>query len=230
MQTHTSQEIISKLSLLFDKIKQGNVSENEIDDAVKLSSDLHERFVILRYKSFEQKVFKKADEVKNEKIMAVPEKKVVKTQQVMSEQTPIDFSVFDEPEVKEEVIVTETEKEVIATVDEEPLFEETKSEEDVVSSDWGNYISKVVEESKGGIQKRIENLTSSFGLNERMLYTNELFDNSSDSFSNTLNLLDKLSDWDEAKSGLIRLAELNDWDKETNALDGFIAHIYRCYA
>lgn len=230
MQTHTSQEIISKLSLLFDKIKQGNVSENEIDDAVKLSSDLHERCVILRYKSFEQKVFKKADEVKNEKIMAVPEKKVVKTQQVMSEQTPIDFSVFDEPEVKEEVIVTETEKEVIATVDEEPLFEETKSEEDVVSSDWGNYISKVVEESKGGIQKRIENLTSSFGLNERMLYTNELFDNSSDSFSNTLNLLDKLSDWDEAKSGLIRLAELNDWDKETNALDGFIAHIYRCYA
>ncbi|MFT7345199.1 MAG: hypothetical protein ACI9XP_001793 [Lentimonas sp.] len=230
MQTHTSQEIISKLSLLFDKIKQGNVSENEIDDAVKLSSDLHERCVILRYKSFEQKVFKKADEVKNEKIMAVPEKKVVKTQQVMSEQTPIDFSVFDEPEVKEEVIVTEAEKEVIATVDEEPLFEETKSEEDVVSSDWGNYISKVVEESKGGIQKRIENLTSSFGLNERMLYTNELFDNSSDSFSNTLNLLDKLSDWDEAKSGLIRLAELNDWDKETNALDGFIAHIYRCYA
>lgn len=60
----------------------------------------------------------------------------------------------------------------------------------------------------------VPDLTKAFAINDRLLYINSLFGKDSDSFNESLKLLNKFERMEEAKSLLVNLAEQYDWTQE----------------
>ena len=53
----SKEDILVEIAVLFKQMDNGNLSIEELEELVKLSRDLNERILILRYKAFEEKVF-----------------------------------------------------------------------------------------------------------------------------------------------------------------------------
>ena len=83
--------------------------------------------------------------------------------------------------------------------------------------------------SQFGVTK-IASLIGSFGLNERLQFINELFDGSSENFSNAIKNLDILNSSEQARTKVAELAVTNDWDVESETVTEFIQKIIRRYA
>lgn len=83
--------------------------------------------------------------------------------------------------------------------------------------------------SQFGVSK-IESLIGSFGLNERLQFINELFDGSSESFSNAIKELDQQMGSEAAKSKVAEFAVENNWDVDSDTVEEFMQKIVRRYA
>jgi hypothetical protein len=59
----------------------------------------------------------------------------------------------------------------------------------------------------------IRNLKQAFSINDRLLFTNELFDQNTELFADTLKMVDNYESWEPAKSVLLNLATQFHWDK-----------------
>jgi len=80
-------------------------------------------------------------------------------------------------------------------------------------------------------ERPISDLTKAFAINDRLLYTNELFSKDQSAFSESLKLLNKFESMDEAKSLLINLADQYQWtdDEKLDSARTFIKTIRRRY-
>lgn len=255
MQLANSKIILEKIKSLYVKMESNTLTASEIDEMVSLSRDLHERFVILRYKAFEQKVFGKKEEV----TMVVSESmEPTKQSKKDLSQPTIDFSIFEEsqeeiaPEesfvfeqmVEEEQSEANTEETEVAFEEEgnneapedEPIAqteidvvipEETTLQESAPSNTWHAYFEHSLKQSSTGLQTTLASLSGSFGLNERLLYINELFDGNSEAFSTAIQDMDKMDNWMDTIGYLSDLADDNDWDKESDTIGEFIMHVKR---
>jgi hypothetical protein len=77
---------------------------------------------------------------------------------------------------------------------------------------------------------KIDSLIGSFGLNERLQYINELFDGSSENFSDAVKVLDNQSTIESAKTKTAELALINNWDIESDTIVEFMQKVVRRYA
>ncbi len=77
---------------------------------------------------------------------------------------------------------------------------------------------------------KIDSLIGSFGLNERLQYINELFDGSSENFSDAIKVLDNQSTIDSARTKTAELALINNWDIESDTIVEFMQKVVRRYA
>ena len=117
-----------------------------------------------------------------------------------------------------------------------PVLEEEKVGE--VSSysygDLAQYIHKynIVDSnlaSQIGVTK-IASLIGSFGLNERLQFINELFDGSSEHFSNAIKTLDVQASSENARTKVAEFAVSNNWEVESDTVVEFMQKIIRRYA
>lgn len=76
----------------------------------------------------------------------------------------------------------------------------------------------------------LESLIGAFGLNERLRFINDLFDGSSEKFSDAIKALDSQSDLDAAKVKVAGYAEDNEWDPEEEVVAEFMNYLNRRYA
>lgn len=383
----SKEDILVEIAVLFKQMDNGQLTIDELEELVKLSSDLHERTVILRYKAFEEKVFgtksvsvdvptmqeeinipdpvietpapsipvieasafsiepeteiEEEDaplfkvEVKDEPSFGfslfgneIEEKseqnQIVEEKSIYSEPSNIEennsffnseISSTEKPaEVRQESIPSErpmsdverahaenlarflnkSREERMATEDsnriepvapspsapqfekvdsfftpkiepikeiqpepemEEPLFQQREefpepikevvipvatSEESVGEpssysyGDLAAYIHKynLVDSSLAsqfGVTK-IASLVGSFGLNERLQFINELFDGSSENFSNAIKILDQQSSSENARTKIAELGASNSWDVESETVVEFMQKVIRRYA
>ncbi len=165
------------------------------------------------------------------------------------------FAVEETRTVKEEVpqmpIVEETyeqentyqqEEEIIAPIEEEYFVEEPTVFEDVQPVVRESYQEQVVsafntkllevntELSKQFGVTPLETLIGSFGLNERLLYINELFGGSSDSFSDAIKALDNKSDLHAVSPLIMDYANNHLWDIDSSTVTEFMQKLCRRYA
>ena len=118
-----------------------------------------------------------------------------------------------------------------------PHQEEAKKEpilEEVIVSvnsntKWTTVINGVLKSNEGSFRSQLLSLSGSFGLNERLLYINELFDGNADGFSALISSLDSKTSWSECKQLLESTAEQNDWDENSDTVHEFIVHAHRKY-
>jgi hypothetical protein len=77
---------------------------------------------------------------------------------------------------------------------------------------------------------RLETLIGSFGLNERLQFINELFDGSSEAFSDAIKSIDAQSDEQSALRKASNLATQFNWDHDSETVEEFVLKIKRRYA
>ncbi|WP_020535041.1 hypothetical protein [Lewinella cohaerens] len=80
-------------------------------------------------------------------------------------------------------------------------------------------------------QQAIVDLTRAMSINDKLLYSNELFGRDMAAMNETLQQLNKLGSMEEARELLIDIAEKNDWteDERTDVAESFIKLIRRKY-
>lgn len=92
-----------------------------------------------------------------------------------------------------------------------------------------NQVSSDLASSQFGLVK-LDSLLGSFGLNERLQFINELFDGSSEGFSNAIKHLDQQASAEQAKTKVAEYAVENNWDVESETVVEFMQKIVRRYA
>jgi hypothetical protein len=129
----SKEEILSSIQGLFENIQSGSLTADEMESLVELTRELHERALILRYKSYEEKIFGVAPqniEVQEEDpfVEMVAE---TENSEISDEQPILSFE-----EVEEEILEHEKQELTI----EEPvfdfdMFEKAEDEVDMFSSE-----------------------------------------------------------------------------------------------
>ena len=243
IQKYKSQ--IQEVESLVVKLEQGELNLEELIALESLTRALHERSVILKYKAFEHKVNAELSDV--DPVVDSAKSPKQKTKDTVVEEPAIDFSMFsidEEPpytEIKEtleeeRIIAQEDTKEVIEPIVEEriePIVVEPK-EENSRSNSEGSFLDLIqavdnsVNASFNGL--KLETLVGAFGLNQKLRYINELFDGSSESFSDAIKSLDAKSTMDEAKDIVSSLASEHQWDTEEESVIEFMTVLNRRYA
>ena len=319
----SKEDLLLEIGTFFTKMKNGNLSLEELELLTEHTKDLYERAVILRYKAMEEKVFGIIEkpvvtvpEIKEEPEVTFiePESAPIIAEEPVSVQPQIEvetpseapsfgFSLFDyddEPvsEELEEAPIAFTPEEIIVEpvhnpvyespvieevieetpiiesriVEEEistPHFEETfETEVEVESntiSETPSYFEQIKEEapieeneeevgqstefSYGDLAPfihkfnlvqsnvsnqfglvKIETLLGSFGLNERLQFINELFDGSSEHFSDAVKILDNQGNLETAKTKIAEIGLINQWDIDSETIEEFMQKVVRRYA
>lgn len=131
-----------------------------------------------------------------------------------------------EPVAKEEpkpVVQAEEKPELIT---EEPLV--------VVKEKGSSFLDRltILDNSIGSqiAGRKLSTLSGAFGINERLLYINELFDGSGEAFSDAVKILDSQTDLDAASAKVEEFAFKNSWNPEEEVVLEFLAIIKRRYA
>ncbi|MDG1147057.1 MAG: hypothetical protein P8N52_02000 [Crocinitomicaceae bacterium] len=241
IQKYKSQ--IQEVESLVVKLEDGELNVEELVTLESLTRALHERSVILKYKAFENKVNPGNDSVAN---TVAPTKE--QTKDPVVEVPTIEFSMFsgDEAPVveespaietneihEEEVAVQEDPEQIIEPVQEEPMV--VKSENDDENSTAGSSFLDLMKSVDNSVNAsfngaKIETLVGAFGLNQKLRYINELFDGSSESFSDAIKSLDAKSTMNEAKDIVSALASEHEWDTEEESVVEFMTVLNRRYA
>ncbi|MEJ6799519.1 MAG: hypothetical protein QNK75_10910 [Crocinitomicaceae bacterium] len=230
MSTKTRIANLKRIQSIFDKLDNQTLVRQELDELVHLTAELHEKAVILRYKAAEERVFGNGDVVKKSEAKKEEEPKTV----LLPDIKEIDFSIFEreEPEDKNETEVkVEPESKVEPEVQEEAVAEpEVEKMEAKDSHDWPKRFEKVLKDHESGLQTPLAAIAGSFGLNERILYINELFDGEAEKFSACVQKLDSISEWSNCVVALTNYANAENWEIDNDTTDEFILHVKRKYA
>ncbi len=244
---------IQAIETLVQKMEMGELSIAELSELETLTRELHERSIILKYKAFETKVNTSADQQLTEQVAATEE---VEEEAVFEEpETSIDFSIFEEAEEIEEEVVPEIVEEITPVKEEEPEIKQTFVEEKTVTVNIESG-SESIEYSKTVSEKttstgasfweqlniadnslssqfqgaKLDTLVGAFGLNEKLRFINELFDGSSELFSDAIKALDNQPDLEAAKVKSAELAAQHNWDAEEESVVDFMTAVNRRYA
>ena len=131
-------------------------------------------------------------------------------------------------DIAEEISEIEAEVEEVAELvveDDMPSQEELTGQlEDEISSVISSFSAstepKIIEEQEDNslaaklAKQRIENLNSAIGINEKFLFTNELFDGNTEQFLQTIDDLNNCSTLEEANTKLSSVAAKRNWEVE----------------
>lgn len=232
---------LSEISAIISKLEEGNLSKDEVITLETLTRSLHERSIILKYKVFSPTLFT----VKQEEVNEETEMESQVSEPFLEKESEIDFSIFETPEIPEEILevkaeieaespkiievvdaVTEEEVQIIELIEEEQV-EEIKIEK----TENGSFIDNLSFEDKslnslyGG--SKLDTLIGAFGLNEKLRYINDLFDGSSEMFSEAIKAIDGKNSLEEAKIELKNLAEQHGWDADEESVTEFMGFVAR---
>jgi len=112
----SKEEILSSIQVLFENIQLGSLTADEMESLVELTRELHERALILRYKSYEEKIFGfEVPQVEVQIEETIGEIEVASDVEEISEEPHI----LSFEEVEEEIL--EHEKQEV--VNDEPVFD-----------------------------------------------------------------------------------------------------------
>ncbi|NRA11237.1 MAG: hypothetical protein HRT57_04700 [Crocinitomicaceae bacterium] len=158
------------------------------------------------------------------------------TPEPVVEKTPEPEPVLPEP-------IVEPEPEVANATDEEsaddqlkpePVEEKTDPIANGTSSAAQSFLNKLKLEDNSVASRftssKLDSLIGAFGLNERLRYINDLFDGSSEMFSDAIKALDSRSSLEEANLKAASLASEHDWDPEEEIVIEFMSYLNRRYA
>lgn len=271
----TKEDLLVSIQLLFNNMKIGKLSEDDMETLVASTRELYERALILRYKAYEQKIYGDTIETITdvivptitEHIIVEPEIPVTlpieepisqPTIEVKEPETPsfdMSFSLFDQLEEPNDTKVEE-ESHVSETAFQEPIqemedtfsapesFEAIEMEQTPVVEQPAPVIEQPsapkdlfdkmleLDNSLGAklMATKLDSLQGAFGLNEKLQIIRELFNNSSEAFTQAIQIFDLQPDFAHAKTILSNFTLEYSWELDTPIVIEFVQKIARRYA
>lgn len=188
-------------------------------------------------KEFDFAIFDQLEEKLPEPELVVTAPEIAAEEVKMEEEIPF----VPEP-IAETVVPTPEVKIPEVNIPEPPKMEEQEEviaekaapiEENVApataSGEWPKYFQKVIAQHSSGLQTQLSSLSGSFGLNERILYINELFGGEAEKFSEAIQYLDKIPDWNACMEALAAMGTERKWDLSDETIGEFVIHVKRKY-
>ncbi len=164
------------------------------------------------------------------------------TEEIIEENPSFDFSLFDDnvEEVQEETLEENVVEHVSVTAthtDDFGIHEDKIVMEQVTLTPTGDenraFLDKFTKKDMSSYNQissaKIVTLIGAFGLNERLQYINELFDGSSEDFSEAIKAIDNFSTLEEALMKASIYANQHNWDNSSETVEEFVHKIKRRY-
>jgi hypothetical protein len=143
-------------------------------------------------------------------------------------------SVEAEPQIKpsikvEEITVAQAQEKPAVKIKEEPIAKEEVNlaalQKDMASIEV-NDTSTAIEDIGAKLQQQpISDLKGAIGINDKFLYTNELFGGNPQEFESVINSINQLSSFDEAQQILNKY----HWEKDNETVQSFLSLVARRY-
>ncbi|MDC3252944.1 hypothetical protein OAU25_01695 [Crocinitomicaceae bacterium] len=246
---------IERLSELVALLESGKLNFDGLIELESITRELHERSIILRYNAFKEKASdvetSNAEEFEGIEVEVTIEE--LEEDEVSDEDVPpIDLSIFDtaEDEVNKTDVDSDRSHEDESSSDEktveplvknntmdgeEPVLEESVSDEKSNNSETAQSFLDRLQFDDNSVATRfsagkLETLIGAFGLNQRLRYINDLFDGSSEMFSEAVKMLDSQEKLDNANVKAEELALQHSWDPEEEVVIEFMSFVQRRYA
>ena len=216
-----------------------NSSEDILRDLIQDAREIHEATVLLSYLVYNetnesgeeaQSKISFNEDPEEDLLISALDSAIKDTQKDITR-------TMDEPEIVREINDV---KSIIESVEQAP-------NQDLVTSELESAISNVIlthsseptsintialEDNSLAAKlgkKKIENLVTSIGINEKFLFTNELFEGNTEQFIKTINELNNLASFDEANGYLSNLVAVNKWETEESSYLKLLALVERKY-
>lgn len=213
-QLKTNQEAINANLAKIESLG-GSVNKSLLRELIQDARELHEGSVILSYILFDEQNKKSEQlEIQLQEKEPLPE---------------VSNSVEDEHEVEDGVneALELTQEEKTKTEKDTQTIDDIPSQEEIVEQ-LENEIASAISSNSSGLlydsqeeednslaaklaRKKIENLNSAIGINEKFLFTNELFDGNTEHFLKTIEELNNCVSLTEATDKLIEVAQKRSW-------------------
>lgn len=143
---------------------------------------------------------------------------------------PVIEAVIETPEVKEIAVEENMEEEWVEEVEAHAPVVETLTSNKHLAAFSQRLMEVNAEVSNQFGFSPLNTLIGSFGLNERLLYINELFGGSSEAFSEAVKDFDGLANLNQASQKVLAYADQNMWDVESSTVTEFMQKLCRRYA
>jgi len=195
------QTIIKAISENIDNLENGKLQAEQIDTLLEDSRNLHERIAILQY------LHHKGELIKNKK------KKKAKNQKTI------------ELNFEERNKIDSEQTSLLDAIDEEK--KQNDKSKSSINESFGNK-SQTLADKLGKIP--IDNIITHLGINEKFLFSNELFKSDSELFKTTLEKINSLTSFEAAKNVLEDVfKQKGTWNLKNKTLRKFINLVERRY-
>jgi hypothetical protein len=193
-----------------DELSEVSMKESEVPQAIDFSI----------FESVEEEVLEKTEGLP-EAAQSEPAKELIE----LNFEDTVDLA---EEKSAEPVFEPEAEQEPELEEEMEVVLEEKIAPSS--NGNWSAVFDKIIADHSSSIQKHIPTLAGSFGLNERILFINELFNGEAEKFSNAILEMDKTENWNTCKVLMDNFAAEQNWDKESDTVGEFVLHVRRKHA
>jgi|TARA_B110000261_G_scaffold163719_1_gene210554 membrane-associated HD superfamily phosphohydrolase len=218
-----------------------NATEEVLRDLIQDAREIHEGTVLLSYFAYNetnmsselemQESLKFEEHSEEEELLMSALDSAIEHTQKDIERTMVEPQIISEiNDVREIIEASEME-----TGQDELIFELENSISDVISTHSAkSFKNNVIELEDNSLaaklaNKKIDNLTTSVGINEKFLFTNELFDGNTEQFIKTITELNNFNSLEEATGCLTNLVEKNSWEMEETPYLKLLALVERKY-
>ncbi|MEN8957941.1 MAG: hypothetical protein ABF258_07945, partial [Flavobacteriales bacterium] len=212
-------ELAKNLNKKAGKLEKGKLNLKEISEMLDNSRDIYERLTILRYKALVEKT-------EQPQVSTAPKKEAKEEIKKVTQVEEASFSFNFEPEKELGVEISPNQKNLLDEIHEiggDGI--ETKSS---VNEQYASTPDKTESLAEKLTKSKIVDLKKGMGLNQRFLFTNDLFSGDKEAFENTIDKLNACDTVIEAKAYLSSEIENSfEWDLESDTVAQFIALLER---
>jgi len=195
------QTIIKSISDNIDNLENGKLQAEQINTLLEDSRNLHERIAILQY------LHHKGELTKNKKT----------TKQSNNNKIELKFENISK--------IDSEQTSLLDAIDQEK--QESNKSKTSLNESFANK-SQTLADKLGKIP--IENIATHLGLNEKFLFTNELFKSDTELFKTSLEKINSLSNFEDAKTYLEEIFKnKGTWNLKNKTLKKFISIVERRY-
>jgi len=247
------QEIIVELKHFSDKLAKGTLSLKELEAYQYLIRTLYERVIVLQYKAQEKFTKEKLDNLSSSNLAIADNKQdfALTPETDDSNDSTIQFDFTSISKTEEESNASELEEIPIPTKEESKQDVENDNDTEVFSAATAATIEEVSNENnsnevvnsffdqfliyqddsllgKLGTSK-IDSLKGAFGLNDRLQIIHELFNGDTEEFQESIDKLDMMTSFEQAKVKLNEIAAQHQWEPDHLIVGDFVKMIQRRY-
>lgn len=229
---------INRLSLMIQekisKLNAGNLSMEELDELKELTTELHERVIVLQYKAAEAQLLKQAGDIiqHQEKKEPVQEMSISPIKIELGQVKTAEKPAMEIPAVKIEPVIEKIPEPVVekqpvqmeAPKIETPKVEIPKVEAPQVTTAEPPAKVSLVERMQ---KTKISDLKTAIGLNQKFLFMNFLFEGENTSYNDAIEKLNAAPTVADARHLIRELAYVYNWNYEDENVVLFTEYVER---